>query len=430
MSQPYFALLTKIGEAKLANATALGTTLKLTEMGVGDGNGNTPVPSRSQTALVNEVRRKPLNQLFIDPKNANHIIAEQIIPENEGGWWIREIGLYDDAGDLCAVSNAPPTYKPILTEGSGRTQVIRMVLLINSDSTNTLALKIDPSIVLATREYVTTIAAQHVANTNPHPQYAPLASPHFTDSPTAPTPPSEDNSERLATTAFVTKALTQRAHFMHTLPMINLFGDSGRFYDYQLPTISTAQKRSIHLTAEFANPNFTLYATTVTNAGKFTHDNSTYRGNQAALPQNIIDLLTASKREQLRYGQEFYIAEFKSGAVTQYPQMHDGQMTYMALSCSATVTGLLTFSTWIRCLNGAVILDVTTHKNGKQLIKASPLVLPEEGWVHCSGIVNWEAGYSIIHFRCVPGSAFQLALPAFLLGNFVGQVHTAPLTSL
>jgi phage-related tail fiber protein len=150
----------------------LGTPLALTAMGVGDGNGITPIPTRQQTSLVNEVRRQPLNQLLIDPKNSNYIIAEQVIPEHEGGWWIREIGLYDEAGNLCAVSNAPPTYKPVLTEGSGRTQVIRMVLMINEGHTQAITLKTDPSIVLATHEYVINVMTKHIQLEDPHPQYA------------------------------------------------------------------------------------------------------------------------------------------------------------------------------------------------------------------------------------------------------------------
>jgi hypothetical protein len=169
MSQTYFAILTAIGEAKLANATALGTTLQLTQMGIGDGNGSTPLPNRSQTALVRENRRAPLNRLFVDPANASQIIAEQVIPEEIGGWWIREIGLYDTDGNLCAVANCPDTYKPVLAEGSGRTQVIRMVLIVSN--TAAVQLKIDPAIVLATRGYVDDEFGKHLANLDPHPQY-------------------------------------------------------------------------------------------------------------------------------------------------------------------------------------------------------------------------------------------------------------------
>ncbi len=170
MAQTYFAILTAIGEAKLANATALGTTLQLTKMAVGDGNGATPIPDRNQTALVHENRRAPLNALFVDPANGGQVVAEQIIPEDIGGWWIREIGLYDAAGDLCAVANCPDTYKPVLASGSGRTQILRMVLIVAN--TSSVELKVDPSVVLAPRGYVDQVMTAHTAAIDPHPQYA------------------------------------------------------------------------------------------------------------------------------------------------------------------------------------------------------------------------------------------------------------------
>ena len=177
----YFAILTQVGEAKLANAIALGQTLKLKKMGVGDGNGALPTPDRMQKALVREMRRADLNQLAIDPANPSQIIVEQVLPENVGGWWIREIGIYDEAGDLCAVANCPPSYKPVMAEGSARTQVVRVVLIVAS--TAAIELKIDPSVVLATRHYVDdqiitvraysdTLMAQHLAALDPHPQYS------------------------------------------------------------------------------------------------------------------------------------------------------------------------------------------------------------------------------------------------------------------
>ncbi|WP_239509726.1 phage tail protein, partial [Providencia stuartii] len=148
----YFALLTKLGENLLAQATALGTKIELTHMAVGDGGGSLPTPDTNQTKLIAEKRRAAINTLFIDDKNKNQIIAEQIIPESEGGWWIREIGLFDKTGNLIAVANCPETYKPQLEEGSGRTQSIRMVLIVSH--TESVTLKIDPSVVLVTRKYV------------------------------------------------------------------------------------------------------------------------------------------------------------------------------------------------------------------------------------------------------------------------------------
>lgn len=148
----YFALLTTYGEKVLAEATALGTKIELTHMSVGDGGGSLSAPDTKQTKLINERRKAAINTLFIDPLNPNQIIAEQVIPENEGGWWIREIGLFDKSGMLVAVANAPETYKPTMAEGSGRTQTIRIVLIVSH--TEAVTLKIDPTVVLATRKYV------------------------------------------------------------------------------------------------------------------------------------------------------------------------------------------------------------------------------------------------------------------------------------
>ncbi|WP_318370602.1 phage tail protein, partial [Enterobacter sp.] len=216
MTAKYFAILTNQGAARLANATALGTKLNLTQMAVGDANGALPVPDPAQTRLINPKRMAPLNLLSVDPNNASQIIAEQIIPEDVGGFWIREIGLYDDEGVLIAVANCPETYKPQLQEGSGRTQTIRMILIVSS--TTAITLKIDPSVVLATRKYVDdkvievklyadNLMKAHTSAADPHPQYAPKASPVFTGSPKAPTPAQADNSTLLATTAYVKTAL-------------------------------------------------------------------------------------------------------------------------------------------------------------------------------------------------------------------------------
>ncbi|WLI76967.1 phage tail protein [Kosakonia sp. H02] len=169
MTTKYYAILTNQGAAKLANATALGTTLNLTQMAVGDANGVLPTPNASQTALINQTRIASLNTLSVDPDNESQIIAEQIIPENEGGFWIREIGLYDDTGVLIAVANCPETYKPLLQEGSGRTQTIRMAVVVSS--TAAVTLKIDPSVVLATRKYADELMNNHLKAANPHPQY-------------------------------------------------------------------------------------------------------------------------------------------------------------------------------------------------------------------------------------------------------------------
>ncbi|HAL7129116.1 TPA: phage tail protein [Escherichia coli] len=217
MSTKFYTLLTDIGAAKLASAAALGVPLKITHMAVGDGGGTLPTPDAKQTALVNEKRRAALNMLYIDPQNSSQIIAEQVIPENEGGWWIREVGVFDESGALIAVGNCPESYKPQLAEGSGRTQTVRMVLI--TSSTDNITLKIDPAVVLATRKYVDDKAlelkvyvddlmAKHLAAPDPHSQYAPKESPTFTGTPKAPTPAAGNNTTRIATTEFVQAAIT------------------------------------------------------------------------------------------------------------------------------------------------------------------------------------------------------------------------------
>ncbi|EGO4095196.1 TPA: phage tail protein [Escherichia coli] len=217
MTVKYYAILTNQGAARLANATMLGSKLNLTQMAVGDANGVLPTPDPAQTKLINQKRIAPLNLLSVDPNNQSQIIAEQIIPENEGGFWIREIGLYDDEGVLIAVANCPETYKPQLQEGSGRTQTIRMILVVTN--TEAITLKIDPSVVLATRKYVDDEVLElrlyvddqmrnHIAAQDPHTQYAQKHNPTFTGEPKAPTPTAGNNTTRIATTEFVQAAIT------------------------------------------------------------------------------------------------------------------------------------------------------------------------------------------------------------------------------
>lgn len=241
-SSQFMAILTAVGEAKQANADAMNIPWTFSQMGVGDANGADPQPNRAQTKLINERRRAPLNQVKIDPKNTNVIIAEQVIPENVGGWWIREIGLYDADGDLVAVANCAPSFKPELAQGSGKTQVVRINFIVSSAANVTL--KIDPSVVLATRQYVDdriievlpptrkpgsytkvlidkrgvvvegsnpeTLADNGIKDAYTKTQVndllqgkAALDSPVLTGTPKAPTAPLTSNSQQLANTAFV-----------------------------------------------------------------------------------------------------------------------------------------------------------------------------------------------------------------------------------
>lgn len=159
MAQKYKAVLTKIGAAKIAAATAGGTKINLTQMAVGDGGGTLPTPDPAQTKLIAEWHRAALNKVKVDPKHKNYLVAELVIPPEIGGFWMRELGLYDEVGDLIAVSNMAESYKPLLSEGSGRAQTLRMVVIVSD--MDTVNLLIDSSTVLATQEYVDDKLLEH-----------------------------------------------------------------------------------------------------------------------------------------------------------------------------------------------------------------------------------------------------------------------------
>ncbi|MDK1710080.1 phage tail protein [Serratia marcescens] len=162
----YKAIITTAGAAKIAAASAGGTQLKIVRMAVGDGNGTLPTPNPAQTKLVNEKYRAALNGLTIDKALKNHILAEMIIPANVGGFWLREMGLYDEAGTLIAVSNMAESYKPKLEEGSGRTQTLRMILIVSS--TEAIQVIAGGDTVLATKDFVADAIAAHEKTRN-HP---------------------------------------------------------------------------------------------------------------------------------------------------------------------------------------------------------------------------------------------------------------------
>ncbi|AZC35915.1 phage tail protein [Pseudomonas chlororaphis] len=145
-------MLTTLGAAKKTNCDALGIPWEPKYMLIGDGGGADPVPSPTQTKLVNQVYRAQLNQLRVSPTDSNVLIAELVLPADIGGWWMRELALEDKDGVFSAVGNMPPSYKPLLPQNSGRNQVVRMHII--TSGTSNIQLKIDPSVVLATRQYV------------------------------------------------------------------------------------------------------------------------------------------------------------------------------------------------------------------------------------------------------------------------------------
>lgn len=153
----FFTLLTKQGANLLARAVSLNQQIKLTDMVLGDGNNNQPItPNPEREELFHTIAKFSLNKATADENNPNYIICEAVIPEEQGGWTIREVGIMavlpDNQEILFAVGNFPETYKPKMLEGSARTQRIRVVLMVSN--TATVSLKIDPSVVLATHDYV------------------------------------------------------------------------------------------------------------------------------------------------------------------------------------------------------------------------------------------------------------------------------------
>jgi tail-collar fiber protein len=148
----YFAILTNSGLAAVAAAVAAGTDVDLTEFAVGDGNGNPVTPLATMTELTNELHRDNLLTVAVDPDNANQLICTGNIAAADGGWTVREVGIFTAAGDLFAIANFPATYKPTVAEGSAADLLVRLVLPVANASVVNLA--IDPSILLATQDFV------------------------------------------------------------------------------------------------------------------------------------------------------------------------------------------------------------------------------------------------------------------------------------
>lgn len=148
----FFTLITATGQAKIAAAIAAGTAVSLTHMAVGDGNGNPITPAESMTALVRERYRAAVTNIRQHETNSNWLVAELVIPATVGGWTVHEVGLFDTSGALIAIGSFPATYKPVLTEGSTRELVARIILEVSDTAAITLI--VDPTIVMATRQWV------------------------------------------------------------------------------------------------------------------------------------------------------------------------------------------------------------------------------------------------------------------------------------
>ncbi|HHD7240794.1 TPA: phage tail protein [Enterobacter cloacae] len=209
MTVKFKTVITKAGAEKLAAATVPNAKkVNFTAMAVGDGGGALPVPDASQTKLVNEVWRHALNKISQDKKNKNYVVAELLIPPEVGGFWMREMGLYDDTGTLIAVGNMAESYKPALAEGSGRAQTLRMVIMVSDISS--VELTIDTSTVMATQDYVDGKLTEHEQSRR-HPD-ATLTAKGFTQLSSA----IDSTSEVLAATPKAVKAAYDLANGKYT----------------------------------------------------------------------------------------------------------------------------------------------------------------------------------------------------------------------
>ncbi|EBL8539417.1 hypothetical protein DLP46_03095 [Salmonella enterica] len=160
-------IITDYGKQRLIAAMSPGgTKLTLTQMAVGDGGGNPTNPDTTSTALVNEVWRAAVNSVTVDKKHPNIIIVELLIPAEVGGFWVREAGIYDEFNKLVAICSLPASEKPLLEQGSGRAQTVRMTLIVSD--TSIVNITIDSTTIMATNEYVDNSLEEHEKSRN-HP---------------------------------------------------------------------------------------------------------------------------------------------------------------------------------------------------------------------------------------------------------------------
>ncbi|EDH9166271.1 phage tail protein [Salmonella enterica subsp. enterica] len=209
MDNEFYTLLTDRGMAKIASALADKKQIHLQKMAVGDGGGQYYEPTASQTNLRHEVWRGEMNTLTVAPNNPNWLIAELVLPEEVGGWYVREVGVFDDEGELIAIGKFPESYKPLLPGGCGKQVCIRLIMEVSN--TTAVTLTVDPSIVLATRDYVDVRLDEHEHSTN-HPD-ATLTQKGFTQLSNA---TDSDDETKAATPKAVKAAMAEARNHTHT----------------------------------------------------------------------------------------------------------------------------------------------------------------------------------------------------------------------
>ncbi|MCI3336232.1 tail fiber protein, partial [Escherichia coli] len=282
-TRKFRTLITDIGLAKLAATTAPGgRPVRLTHMAVGDSNGELRQPQKNQTSLYNEVWRQSVNRVFTDPENPNRLIAELVIPPETGGFWVREIGVFDDTGTMIAVGNTAESYKPTREEGSGRAQIFRAVITVTSDAV--VELVMDTTTILPTTDYIDEKIAEHARSRN-HPD-ATLTEKGFTQLSSA----TNSTSETLAATPKAVKAAYDlaagKAPASHTHPWNQITG---------VPSASLTAKGTVQLSSATNSESETEAATP--KAVKALHDmlTSKYTGQDATTGRKgIVQLSSAT----------------------------------------------------------------------------------------------------------------------------------------
>ncbi|EEZ5622320.1 TPA: phage tail protein [Escherichia coli] len=268
-TRKFKTIITDTGAKKLAQAAAPdGNPVRLTHMAVGDGGGTLPTPDSKQTRLVHEVWRHTVNRVILDATHQNRIIAELVIPPETGGFWIREIGVFDEHGDLIAVGNTAESYKPAVAEGSGRAQTFRTILTVSS--TATVALTVDNTMVMATVDYVDNKLKEHEQSRG-HPD-ASLTAKGFVQLSSA----TNSDSETLAATPKAVKVAYDLANGKYTAQ-----------------DATTARKGLVQLSSATNSDSETLAATS--NAVKAAYDNAEKRLQKAKNGEDISDKDTFTK---------------------------------------------------------------------------------------------------------------------------------------
>ncbi len=382
-TRKFRTLITDIGLAKLAATTAPGgRPVRLTHMAVGDGNGELRQPQKNQTSLYNEVWRQSVNRVFTDPENPNRLIAELVIPPETGGFWVREIGVFDDTGTMIAVGNTAESYKPTREEGSGRAQIFRAVITVTSDAV--VELVMDTTTILPTTDYIDEKMAEHARSRN-HPD-ATLTEKGFTQLSSA----TNSTSETLAATPKAVKAAYDlaagKAPASHTHPWNQITG---------VPSASLTAKGTVQLSSATNSESETEAATP--KAVKALHDmlTSKYTGQDATTGRKgIVQLSSATNSNS-----ETLAATPK--AVKAAYDLANSKASAAHTHRWAQITDAPVFSSVARVIMGKQsikdILDYFGLGEGSTLPVGVPVPWPSsrppEGWLQCNGAAFTRTKY-------------------------------------